>query len=240
MAHRYPLGLQPVYTPAAIIDDTVDPPVPTDAVLKLTVRKPDGTLQDYTSPAHTGVGLYHQVIPTTDMPQLGQYRWLWIATGAGQGATNPSGRFEIFDPFGLDAFATHEDVADRWRPLTAAEAVLADTLCWDASALLRARFPGIDASIAAGTPSADVVMMVCAGMVRRALIAPSDGVSQQSETAGPFSQSQSYSNPMRNVFLTAADETLILGYRPKAMSVGYSNTTTRVENSGPAYVYGWF
>jgi len=87
---------------------------------------------------------------------------------------------------------------------------------------------------------ANVALMVCAGMVKRALIAPDDGVSQESETAGPFSRSQSFSNPMRNVFLTAADETLILGYRPKAMTVGYANTTTRVENSGPAYVYGWF
>lgn len=239
MAHRYPLG-QPVYIPAAIVDNTVDPTVAIDAEsLKLTLRHPDGTLHDYTSPVHDDVGMYHLVIPTTDLTDLGQYRWVWVVTGAGQGVSNPSGRFSLFDPFGLDAFATPDDVADRWRPLTPAELAITDTLCWDASALLRARFPGIDSNITAGNPTADVVTMVCAGMVRRALIAPSDGVSQQSQTAGPFSQSQSYSNPMRNVFLTAADEVLILGYQPKAMSAAYSNTTRHIEGSGPAYVYGW-
>jgi hypothetical protein len=39
-------------------------------------------------------------------------------------------------------------------------------------------------------------------MVKRAMIAPSDGITQQSEAMGPYSQSQSYANPLGNVFLT--------------------------------------
>ena len=39
------------------------------------------------------------------------------------------------------------------------------------------------------------------------LLAPPDGITQQSETVGPYSQSQSYANPMGNVFLTAAERT---------------------------------
>jgi hypothetical protein len=56
---------------------------------------------------------------------------------------------------------------------------------------------------------------------------------------GPYSQSQTFANPMRNVFLTTADLVLILGYQPAGQSRGYANDTTQCENSGPGYVYGW-
>lgn len=134
-------------------------------------------------------------------------------------------------------FASADDVADRWRPLTDAEYAIAQTLAGDASTLIRARFPGIDSQVSSGALDGDVLTMVVAGMVKRALIAPDDGVSQESETAGPFSRSQTYANPMRNVFLTAADMTLILGYRPSAMSGRFANDTTRSETCGPGFVY---
>ena len=124
-------------------------------------------------------------------------------------------------------FASPDDIAARWRPLTDAETTVATTLAADASALIRARFPGIDAQAATGAVDPDVLRMVCAGIVKRALVAPDDGVSQESETAGPFSRSQTYANPMRNVFLTQAEITLIIGYKPRATSVGYANTTRR-------------
>lgn len=127
-------------------------------------------------------------------------------------------------------FATSADVAARWRPLTSAEADIADVLAGDASALIRQRFPGIDASIAAGSLDAELVTMVVAGMVKRALIAPLDGVSQQSAGTGPYSHSETFANPMRNVFLTAADLVLIEGYKPKAGSQTFANTTIQ---SGP-------
>jgi hypothetical protein len=135
-------------------------------------------------------------------------------------------------------FATSADVAARWRPLTAAEQTVADTLVGDASALIRARFPGIDASIAAGNLDPDIVKMVVAGMVKRALVAPLDGVSQQSEGTGPYSHSETFANPMRNVFLTAADMVLIEGYKPKAASQRFANDTT--QTTAPySGVYGW-
>ncbi len=121
-----------------------------------------------------------------------------------------------------DPFATPDDVAARWRPLTPAEETVAETLVGDASRTLRARFPGIDASIAAGTVDAEAAKQVVAGMVKRALIAPQEGVDSTSETVGPFSYSQRYSNALRNLFLTAADELLIEGYRPRARSIRYA------------------
>lgn len=134
-------------------------------------------------------------------------------------------------------FATVDDVAARWRPLTSAEQNVATTLVADASALIRARFPGIDDQIAAGGIDAQILTIVVSGMVKRALIAPDDGVSQESEGIGPYSRSQSFANPMRNVFLTEADLTLILGYRPTAGSFGFGNDT--MPGIAPQVVYGW-
>lgn len=125
-----------------------------------------------------------------------------------------------------DPFATADDVAARWRPLTSDEEDLAEVLAADASAIIRARFPGID-----GQVDPAILTMVVAGMVKRALIAPLDGVSQESEGAGPYSHSQTFANPMRNVFLTAADLVLIQGYKPSGGTFGYANTTTAVGES---------
>lgn len=123
----------------------------------------------------------------------------------------------------MDPFATSDDVAARWRPLTSVEQEQADTLVGDASVLLRSRYGDIDARIASGDLDAGAALVVVAGMVRRAMVgaAAGDGVTQSSETVGPFSHSQSYANPMGNLFLTAADDLLIRGYRPRAMSVRF-------------------
>ncbi len=134
-------------------------------------------------------------------------------------------------------FATDADVAARWRPLTPNEATVASALLRDASALIRARFPGIDSQVANGAIDSDILVAVVSGIVKRALIAPNDGVSQESETAGPFAHSQSFANPLRNVFLTEAEMTLILGYRPTAVSGQFTNDTT--QQAPGQYAYGW-
>jgi hypothetical protein len=135
-------------------------------------------------------------------------------------------------------FASSQDVADRWRPLTSAEATVADTLVADASALIRARFPGIDAQVASGGVDAQVLTAITANMVKRALIAPADGITQQSEAMGPYSQSQTFANPLGNVFLTAAEMTLILGYQPSGQSVQFANDTDSCATTF-GHIYGW-
>lgn len=120
-----------------------------------------------------------------------------------------------------DLLADPEDVGDRWRPLLDSEYPKVVALLGDASALIRAEFPGIDDAIAAGDPSADVVAGVVANMVKRTLLQAEDGISSESESTGPFSHSRQFANPLGNLFLTAAERVLILGRRPKAMSVQY-------------------
>jgi hypothetical protein len=126
-----------------------------------------------------------------------------------------------------DPFASPQDVADRWRPLTEDELPKVSALLRDASVTIRARFPGIDSQVTSGAVDKDAVLAVCSRMVKRAMLAPSDGISQTSETVGPYSGSQTYANPLGNIFLTAADINDIIGYQPRGSSHRYSNTTIR-------------
>jgi hypothetical protein len=129
-------------------------------------------------------------------------------------------------------------VADRWRPLTPAEEPIADALARDASAIIRARFPGIDAQVTSGAVDLDTLTMVTAGMVKRAMVAPADGVTSQTDGMGPYSHAQTYANPLGNVFLTASDLVLIIGYQPAASSHGFANDT-QLTTSDFGRVYGW-
>lgn len=110
---------------------------------------------------------------------------------------------------------------------------MADLLAGDASALIRARFPGID-----GQVDPDLLTIVVAGMVKRAMLAPTDGVSQESENLGPYAHSRSFANPMGNVFLTASELMLIEGRKPTGGTFQYGNTTTQPGESYTT-VYGF-
>lgn len=138
-----------------------------------------------------------------------------------------------------DPFADPDDVAARWRPLTAAETTTAQALLQDASALIRQRFPGIDSQVTSGAVDPGILTMVAANMVKRALVTPDDGVAQETQGMGPFSRGQTYANPLQNVFFTQADLLAIIGYQPGAASHRYGNTTTRRGQDGYfATIYG--
>jgi hypothetical protein len=105
-----------------------------------------------------------------------------------------------------DPFATPEDVAARWRELTGPEEARAEVLLGDASRIVRRRWPDIDARITAGTVDADDVRMIVAGMVKRAMLGPDvDGVTEQSESAGPFAVNRRFANPLGNLYLSTSD-----------------------------------
>lgn len=110
----------------------------------------------------------------------------------------------------MPAFATVENVEERWRTLSADEKTRAGVLLDDASAMIRASAPGIDKRISDGDLDAGVPLLVVCAMVKRAMLAAeAPGVKTTQETAGPFSQSFTYANPMGDLYLTAAEKKLL-------------------------------
>lgn len=116
-----------------------------------------------------------------------------------------------------DPFAIYDDVVTRW-PAAANQVDAVNAKLDDASAFLRSRFPGIDDQIDSGVLDLAAAKAVACGLVIRAMMR-ADGVVSESEGTGPYSHSATYSNPAGNFYLTDADLTLILGYRPRAQSL---------------------
>lgn len=114
------------------------------------------------------------------------------------------------------AYATTDDLAARWRPLSTAEAARAAALLDDAAVIIDAECPPAD-------PPADLDArrIVSCAMVKRAMVAGPDveGVGSVQQTAGPFSQSTSYSNPAGNLYVTKADRRLLGCSRQRAASI---------------------
>ncbi|MFC9769278.1 Gp19/Gp15/Gp42 family protein [Rhodococcus jostii] len=104
----------------------------------------------------------------------------------------------------MTAFATIDDLELFWRPLTDPETSRATALLDYAATIITARVA--DVSAAGDT----VLQLVSVSMVKRAMIGTDlDGVSTDQHTAGPFSTSRSYTNPMGNLYLSADDLRLL-------------------------------
>ena len=115
------------------------------------------------------------------------------------------------------AFADVSDLESRWRELSTDEEARANVLLDDASAMLSALVE-VDSSDAG---QAELLKMVCCDMVIRAMSATAAdtfGVSQTSMTAGPYTQSFSYSNPSGDMYLTKLEKRLL------GISTGYIGT----------------
>lgn len=112
-------------------------------------------------------------------------------------------------------FALVSDIEARWRSLSDTEKTRAHVLLDDASALIRAERPTIDALILAGTVGETVPRMISVAMVKRAMVGGEDaqGVQSQQQTAGPFSQQFTFTNPSGDLYLTRAEKRLLSGRR---------------------------
>ena len=107
------------------------------------------------------------------------------------------------------AFAAVSDIEARWRILDADEAARASTLLDDASAMLGSLIPEYDV---ADTAYLVLLQLVCCNMVIRAMSATeadSFGASNMSMTAGPYTQSWTYSNPTGDMYITKFEKRLL-------------------------------
>lgn len=115
-------------------------------------------------------------------------------------------------------FADADELASRWRPLTTAEEEIATVLLGDASQMiLDEDTRGIYAD-ATDPASLTLKRIVCA-MAKRAMLAGGDSVASTQQTAGPYSVTQTYSNPTGDLYLTAAERQALGFSRQRAGSV---------------------
>lgn len=110
----------------------------------------------------------------------------------------------------MEAFATVEDYEARQGALPDADRARCSALLDDASAAMRSRFRAFHGRAweqAASEPFDENARAVCVAVVARAMSVPEalSGVTQYSQTAGPYSASATYSNPSGDLYLTKGD-----------------------------------
>lgn len=117
----------------------------------------------------------------------------------------------------IPPFAIVSDLEKRWRALTVDETTRATALIDDASQMIVDLCPGYTAASAATLRA-----IVCA-MVKRAMIQGSDddlaGVTSLQQTAGPFTETPTYANPMGDLYLTKAEKQRLGRGVQKAFSI---------------------
>ena len=115
-------------------------------------------------------------------------------------------------------WATHQDLEQRWRGLTAVEQARATVLIEDAQSLIK------DECAQWEQASAETLRRVVCAIVKRAMNAPLGdddlaGASSTSMSAGPFTQQVSFSNPSGDLYLTKAETRSVNGRRGAAFEI---------------------
>lgn len=118
------------------------------------------------------------------------------------------------------AYAIVGDVESRWRTLSSAERSRAGVLLDDAAVRIDSECPPSDPPTDAELA---VRVVVSCEMVKRAMATPggvdSIGVTSVQAGAGPFQQTQQFSNPSGDLYLTKADRKLLGCGRQRAYSI---------------------
>lgn len=108
------------------------------------------------------------------------------------------------------AYATVTDVEARWRTLTDPEKIRAEVLLEDAAVRLDVSCPPTEPA----TPSElSARKIVSCEMVKRAMASPGGiagiGVTSLQTGAGPYQETQQFTNPTGDLYLTKADRSLL-------------------------------
>ena len=112
----------------------------------------------------------------------------------------------------MDAYATLEDLQSRWRSLSADEQQRATTLLSDAAVkiALACKQSGI-AIDAADELQSEALKSINCEMVKRAMMSPIDmpPMSSFAQTAGSYSESQTYVNPTGDLYMTLGEKKML-------------------------------
>jgi len=115
-------------------------------------------------------------------------------------------------------YATLTDLRAHWAALPVDREAEATQKLVEASTEIRALYPDIDGRIAMAKLDPDIPRLVVCRMVKRSMDAPDNqiaGVGQIQNTAGPFGQTFSFTNPDGNVYLSKSDKALLSAGRSK-------------------------
>jgi hypothetical protein len=106
----------------------------------------------------------------------------------------------------MTVYATVAELEERWRPLSTSEKAKATVLLDDASAILDAECDKAQVS-----PNLGLLKIVCVDMVKRAMSSTVDDapVTNMQQTAGPYSASLTFANPMGDMYLTRTNRKLL-------------------------------
>ena len=110
----------------------------------------------------------------------------------------------------MEPFATVADYEARQGALSADDRSRCEALLEDASAAMRSRFRafhGTDYAEGVNASFDDNAKAVCVALVSRSLSVPATlaGVTQYSQTTGPYSASATYSNPTGEIYIGKTD-----------------------------------
>ena len=112
----------------------------------------------------------------------------------------------------MTAYATLEDLQSRWRQLSADEQQRATTLLSDAAVkiALACKQSGVAIDAADELQSEALKSRNCE-MVKRAMMSPIDmpPVSSFAQTAGSYSESQTYVNPTGDLYMTMGEKKML-------------------------------
>ena len=112
----------------------------------------------------------------------------------------------------MTAYATLEDLQSRWRQLSADEQQRATTLLSDAAVkiALACKQSGV-AIDAADELQSEALKSINCEMVKRAMMSPIDmpPVSNFAQTAGSYSESQTYVNPTGDLYMTLGEKKML-------------------------------
>lgn len=133
---------------------------------------------------------------------------MWTAEFKASGAATANDRYYVRarSLAGPAPLAAVGDVAEQFGTLSGAQEQLTSVLIRAASQIIRARRPGIDSLISAGTVSGDLVALAVTNMVLRVLRNP-NGL--RAETVGPFSRTYDTTYAAGLLVLSADDESLL-------------------------------
>lgn len=109
----------------------------------------------------------------------------------------------------MNAFAKVSDLESRWRILSVEEKARAETLLLDATVKITLAMNDYRIAIDATNEAQTMALTaINCEMVKRAMLSPVDAppLSQFSQTAGPYTESQTYVNPTGDLYMTSAEK----------------------------------